>query len=119
MSGAHHIQIEVDAVAARSGAVMDGVDEIGAAFERLDDETSPAEGAEEAQCKSGLTGAAIWGCDEELGDHQPQIYYVCTGFSQPAWNQPLNISPRRMLPCYRRSFCTGGMCGGIVLLTSR
>src|SRR5580658_8543031 len=29
MSGAHHIQVEVDAVAAHSGLVMNGVDEIG------------------------------------------------------------------------------------------
>src|SRR5580658_6265005 len=46
---AHHIAIEVDAVAAGGGAVMNGIDEVRPAVEGLYGEAFAAKGAQEAQ----------------------------------------------------------------------
>src|SRR5579863_3560676 len=75
---AHHIEVKVDAVAAGGGAVMNGIEEIGTAFEGLYRMTFAAECAQEAQRDGGFAGAAVRGGEEELGDHQTLIYYVCT-----------------------------------------
>lgn len=70
---AHHIPVEVDAVAAGSGTVVDGVDKIRPAFEGLDGEPFASEGSQQTKGNGGLARPAVGRRDEELRIHEGKI----------------------------------------------
>src|ERR1700733_5115561 len=75
MGVAHHIPVQVNAIAAGCGTMMDWIDEVRTAFERLYAVALSPQGPQQAQRKRGLTGAAMRCGDEELGNHSAGRYF--------------------------------------------
>lgn len=66
VTGAHHVLVEVDALTMGGGSVVDGINVIRSAFERLDGKTLFLKGAKETQRERCFACAAVGGCDEKL-----------------------------------------------------